>query len=66
MNKTVFPTYGETNLVVVRAKGGSEVTLDCLTGPLTGWQPVGARYEYTRIDVQTGGAKAGNCDNGRH
>ena len=62
------PTYGETNLVVVRTKGKAgafaDVTLDC-AGPLSGWQPLGA-YEYTRVDVQHLGKKAGNCDNGRH
>lgn len=60
------PTYAETNLVVVRAAGGPGVSLDCASGPLAGWQAVGTRYEYTRIDVQRHGAKVGNCDNGRH
>ncbi len=65
------PTYSETNLVLVRAKGPkgfSDVTLDC-AGPLTGWQPIDAcgRYEYTRTDlVRFNFAKQGNCDNGRH
>jgi hypothetical protein len=60
------PTYGETNLVIVRPAGGPDVTLDCVSGPLTGWQPIGSRYEYTRPDVQHLGAKVGACDNGRH
>ncbi len=61
------PTYSETNLVVVRgATNPSDVTLDCLTGPLTGWQAIGSRYQYTRVDVQKGGAPVGACDNGRH
>jgi hypothetical protein len=65
------PTYSETELVVVRAKGQSafaDVNLDC-AGTLTGWQPVGnsGNYEYTRADLVTGNfAKVGNCDNGRH
>jgi hypothetical protein len=60
-------TFKETNLVVVRYQGGPHVYLDCLNkDPLTGWKPVGERYEYTRVDVQKGGFKAGNCDNGRH
>ncbi|MGH7436347.1 MAG: IgGFc-binding protein, partial [Polyangiaceae bacterium] len=60
------PTYGYTDLVVVRPKSGAkDVTLDC-AGALTGWQPVGARYEYTRVDVQWSGAAVGGCDNGRH
>jgi hypothetical protein len=60
------PTYGETNLVIVRPAGGPDVTLDCVSGPLTGWQPIGSRYEFTRADVQHLGAKVGACDNGRH
>ncbi len=42
------------------------MTLDCVNGPLTGWQPIGARYEYTRVDVQHLGTTVGSCDNGRH
>jgi hypothetical protein len=60
------PTYAETNLVVVRAQGtAQDVTLDCL-GTLTGWQPVGTRYEYTRVDVQHQAKPVGACDNGGH
>jgi hypothetical protein len=65
------PTYPETDLVFVRAKGGSgfaDVTLDC-AGTLSGWAPVdsGDNYEYTRVDLVTGNfAKVGACDNGRH
>jgi hypothetical protein len=62
------PTYPETHLVVVRAKGPAgfaDVTLDC-TGPLGGWTAVGS-YEYTRVDlVRHDFAKQGTCDNGRH
>lgn len=66
------PTYPETDLVVVREKSGgafADVTLDCLGGPLTGWQPVGTSgtFEYTRFDLVRGNfEKQGNCDNGRH
>jgi hypothetical protein len=61
------PTYAETNVVVVRhAASASDITLDCVSGALTGWQPIGSRYEYTRVDVQHLGAKVGSCDNGRH
>jgi hypothetical protein len=61
------PTYAETNIVVVRdAAARKDVTLDCMTGALSGWQPIGGRYEYTRVDVQRAGAKVGACDNGRH
>jgi hypothetical protein len=66
------PTYPETNLVVVRARGADrafhDVTLDC-AGTLGGWQPVGsgAEYEYTRIDlVRHDFAPQNGCDNGRH
>ncbi|NVB78639.1 MAG: hypothetical protein HOV81_09620 [Kofleriaceae bacterium] len=64
------PTYPETNLVVVRAKDTDgqfkDVNLDCL-GPLTGWQPIDANYEYTRTDLITGNFMAvGNCSTGRH
>jgi hypothetical protein len=64
------PTYAETNLVLVRAKatGGAvaDVDLDCLAGPVAGWQPLGDRYEFTRVDLQHMGAPVGSCDNGRH
>ena len=65
------PTYPETNLVVVRAKGPSgfkDVTLDC-AGTLTGWQPIGTsgQYEYTRVDLSRHNFQPqGKCDNGRH
>ncbi len=64
------PTYPETNLVVVRARGVDQqfhdVNLDCV-GPLTGWTPIGVDFEYTRQDLSTGNfAAVGNCNNGRH
>jgi hypothetical protein len=64
------PTYPETNLVVVRARGADkqfkDVTLDCL-GTITGWQPVGTDHEYTRVDLVTGNfAAVGTCSTGRH
>jgi hypothetical protein len=74
MDKYVFfadPTYPETNLVIVRVKGGkgfSDVNLDC-AGTLGGWQPIGTsgKYEYTRVDlVRHNFAPQGNCNNGRH
>jgi hypothetical protein len=65
------PTYPETDLVLVRARGTDDtfkdVMLDC-AGAVTGWQPVGASgaYEYTRFDLVRGNfEKQGNCDNGR-
>jgi hypothetical protein len=73
MNDYVFftdPTYPETNLVVVRSASPSmtfhDVTLDCLGGPLTGWQPVGT-YQWTRFDlIRHDFQNQGNCSTGRH
>ena len=64
------PTYPETNLVVVRARGSDgqfhDVSLDC-SGPLTGWTPIGTDFEFTRKDLMTGNfAGVGNCSTGRH
>lgn len=63
------PTYAETNLVVVRTrKDGAfaDVTLGC-AGVLGGWQPLGADFEYARIDLVTGNFMGVNgCSNGRH
>lgn len=42
----------------------ADVILDC-AGPLTGWEPLGA-FEYTRVDLVTGGEPVAGCDNGRH
>ncbi len=71
LNEYVFftdPTYPETNLVFIRKKtadGFKDVELDCL-GTLTGWQPINADYEVTRIDLVTGNFQpVGTCDNGR-
>jgi hypothetical protein len=75
LSKYVFftdPTYPETNLVVVRAKGQDgafgDVQLDC-AGTLRGWTPLGnaGQYEYTRVDLVTGNFQpVGACNNGRH
>jgi len=63
------PTYPETNLVVVRSRVNgqfSDVILDC-AGPLTGWEPVGPDFEYTRVDLATGLFEGvGTCSTGRH
>ncbi len=64
-------TYPETNLVVVRAPDPNnnmaydDVTLDCLYGPLTGWQSVGD-YQWTRVDVESGFNAVNGCSNGPH
>ncbi|HEY5928339.1 MAG TPA: IgGFc-binding protein [Kofleriaceae bacterium] len=64
------PTYPETSLVVIRARGTDnqfhDVKLGC-GGPIMGWQPIGADFEYARKDLSTGNfVAAGACNNGRH
>ena len=66
------PTYPETSLVVVRAKGQDakfhDVTLDC-AGVLPGFQPVDptGNYEWARVDLITGNFQnVGSCSTGRH
>lgn len=64
------PTYGTTNLVVIRkrlAGGFADVNLECL-GPITGWQPVGSSgdYEYAHVDLIRRGVPSGNCGTSRH
>src|SRR5690606_10438822 len=66
-NRYIFftdPTYGTTNLVVIRGKGDDgfqDVTIECL-GAVTGWQPVGVEgaYEYAHVDLERGGVPVGN------
>ena len=64
------PTYPDTNLVVVRARGSdgrfADVSLGCSAAPLSGWMAVGD-YEYTRVDLVTGDFQPmiAGCDNGR-
>lgn len=72
LEKYVFftdPTYSESHLVITRSKvdgAFADVNLQC-AGALAGWQPLGADYEYTRIDLVTGDFQdVGNCSNGRH
>ncbi len=64
------PTYPETNLVLVRRPDANnnfqDVTIDCLTGPIGGWQNIGP-FQWTRLDLQTGNFQDVNgCSNGRH
>ncbi|AKV01337.1 hypothetical protein AKJ09_08000 [Labilithrix luteola] len=49
------PTYGDTSLVIVRAKSSGEfknVWLEC-AGNLTGFRPIGTKgdYEFVRVDL---------------
>jgi len=64
------PTYGTTNLVVVRKRGPggfAEVTLSCL-GVVTGFQPVGARgdYEVAHVDLVRRKVEVASCATSRH
>jgi hypothetical protein len=63
------PTYPETNLVLVRARGRTgqfaDVMLDCL-GRVDGWQAVTPDYEYARVDLMRGNfAPVGSCSTGK-
>ncbi len=63
------PTYPETHLVIVRAKGPdgfADVELDC-ADTIGGWQPLGSDHEWAYLDLVTGNfSPVGSCDNGRH
>ncbi|MFT3768202.1 MAG: IgGFc-binding protein [Minicystis sp.] len=73
LRKYVFftdPTYGTTNLVIVRARGANgfaDVSIACL-GAVTGWMPVGTKgdYEYAHVDLVRGGTPLANCNTSRH
>jgi len=70
------PSYGDTSLVIVRAKTNGEfkdVWLEC-AGNLTGFQPIGTRgqYEFVRVDLARKGRTGQTfgegkvCRNGLH
>jgi hypothetical protein len=71
LSKYVFyadTTYPETRLVFVRTPVGgkfSDVTLDCLSSPVAGWQAVGS-YEITSLSLNTNGQPVGACNTGPH
>ena len=66
------PTMGNTNLVVTRKKASDgtfkDVTLDCVSTPVTGFAPVDAAgtYQAARVDLVVAGAGVGACNNGIH
>jgi hypothetical protein len=72
-NRYIFftdPTYGTTNLVVVRAKKDgvfADVSIECL-GMVGGWQPVGGEglYEVAHVDLERGGNPVAMCGTSRH
>lgn len=63
------PTYPTTHLVIVRRKDDqgsfADVELDCM-GKVDGWQPLGKKHEYTRVDLVKDGVGQHGCENGRH
>jgi hypothetical protein len=64
-------TYPTTTFTFVRVKtnsGFQDVTLDCLTQPISGWQPVGStgNYQWATVDLIRGGTGNGTCQNGPH
>jgi hypothetical protein len=63
------PTYGNTNLVFVRAPVDGryeDVELDC-AGRLSGWTRVGkSAYEVTYVDLVRDGVAMNGCHNGVH
>jgi hypothetical protein len=63
------PTYGNTNLVFVRAPENGvyeDVQLDCV-GTVQGWTKVGSSgYEVAYVDLVRKGLPQGTCENGVH
>jgi len=63
------PSYPETNVVLVRAASAGvfhDVALDCMP-KIEGWQRVGERFEFARIDLSRGNYEMqGSCGNGAH
>jgi hypothetical protein len=65
------PTYATTNLVVTRVKGANgfeDVTVDCLGGPITGWQNVdgAGKYQVAYVDLVRGAQPVAQCTGSRH
>ncbi len=67
------PTYATTNLVITRIADGSgmfsDVTIDCLGAPVTGWMPVGSsgKYEVAYVDLVRGTTPVvAACGSSRH
>lgn len=65
-------TYSFSAVVVTRRKDKGkfhDVTLDC-AGPLTGWKPINAEYESTRVELSRLGKPVpyptGECNDGAH
>jgi hypothetical protein len=61
-------TYPFTKLTVVRTKKNgafSDVTLECMPGPITGWTPVGD-YEIAYVSLVDHWSSVNGCNNGVH
>ena len=64
------PSYGTTNLVVIRKKGPAgfqDVELECF-GTLSGWRPVGnaGTFEVSHVDLVRAGVPVKDCGVSRH
>jgi hypothetical protein len=65
------PTYATTNLVITRVKGPSgfsDVTVDCLGAPVSGWQNVdtAGNYQVAYVDLVRGTHPVANCTGSNH
>jgi hypothetical protein len=65
------PTYATTNLVITRVKGPSgfsDVTVDCLGAPVTGWMSVdvAGKYQVAHVDLVRGTQPIANCTGSNH
>ncbi len=65
-----LPSFPEQSVVLVRARGGGEVRLDC-AGVVGAWEPVGDRFEYTRVRLsghlyEPVDHAGGRCEAGEH
>jgi hypothetical protein len=61
------PTYATTNLVITRVKGPSgfsDVTVECLGAPVTGWMNVdtAGTYQVAHVDLVRGTKPVANCN----
>ncbi len=64
-------TYRSTNLVFTRTRGPngfSDVTLDCLGAPVSGWTNIdtAGQYQFTNVWLTKAGEPQGACTNGPH
>jgi hypothetical protein len=65
------PTYATTSLVVTRVKGPkgfSDVTIDCLGGPISNWMDVDTakKYQVAHVELVHGTKPVANCTGSNH